>query len=89
MIHRTPDLPTALCVYARSAIVSAVSRLTFEKFLNNFNVIVSQSVLSQTEFYTDRGAILHSAEVTGLHCVDPQVEGVLKVSTIFLILFMS
>lgn len=80
MIHRTPDLPTTLCVYARSAILSTISRLTFEKFLANFNSIVSQAALSQSEeFYKDRGGILHSVEVTGLACVDAQVNSVLRV----------
>lgn len=57
--------------------------MTFEKFLANFNVIVSNEAMKDDDnFYEDRGAKLHSVEVINLHCADPAVEGVLRVCSV-------
>jgi len=79
MIHKTDDLPSDICSHARSAIVQDISKVTLEKFMQEFNSLIHTAVLGRGDpFYEDRGAKIHTVEVRGVHCKDPQTEKVLQ-----------
>lgn len=79
MIHKTSDLPSDICAHSRSLIIQTVSQVTLEKFMQDFNPIVSKAILNSSDtFYDERGAIVHTVEVRSIHCVDPSTEKVLQ-----------
>jgi len=79
MVSRTDDLPTDMCNHARSAIIQDVSQVSFSKFMTDFNLIVKKAVLDKPDdFYSSRGAKIHSVEVRSIRCIDPNTEKVLQ-----------
>jgi len=79
MIHKTDDLPSDICSHARSSIVQEISKVTLEKFMQEFNALIHTAILGRNDpFYEDRGAKIHTVEVRGVHCKDPQTEKVLQ-----------
>lgn len=79
MISKTQNPTGDICFHARSVISQAVSQLTLDKFMNSFNKVVNTAVLDPEDlFYEERGLIIYSAEMRGLHCQDPSTEAVLQ-----------
>eukprot|EP01129_Flabellula_baltica_P011460 TRINITY_DN5024_c0_g1_i1.p1 TRINITY_DN5024_c0_g1~~TRINITY_DN5024_c0_g1_i1.p1 ORF type:complete len:603 (-),score=159.77 TRINITY_DN5024_c0_g1_i1:28-1836(-) len=79
MIEQTDDAPGDICAHARSVTIQAVSTLTMEEFMMNFNSILSKAILeSDDEFYDQRGCVIHTVEVKSFHCKDPGTEDVLQ-----------
>lgn len=79
MIGKTNDLPADICNHARSMIIQDVSQVTMEKFMGEFNSIISKAVLGkQDDFYSLRGSTVHTVEVRAVHCKDPNTEKVLQ-----------
>lgn len=79
MITKTQNPTGDICFHAKAVISQAVSKLTLDKFLHSFNMIISNAMLSSDDtFYQDRGLMIHSAEMRGLHCTDPTTEQVLQ-----------
>lgn len=77
MLASTDDAPGDLCSHARSQIIQAVSLLSLQGFLSDFNACVSGAVQGETYFYERRGLQIHAVEVRSIHCKDPQTQAVL------------
>jgi len=79
MIQKTDDAPGDVCAHVRSVTIQAVSKLTLEEFMKNFNIILSQAVLGIDDpFYEERGCVIHRVELESYHCNDPNTEAVLQ-----------
>jgi len=79
MIEKTDDAPGDICAHARSVTIQAVSTLTMEEFMMNFNSILSKAILeSDDDFYEQRGCVIHTVEVKSYHCKDDGTEQVLQ-----------
>ena len=79
MINTTDDTPGDICSHARSVIIQAVSRTTLEVFLANFNTIVQNAVINDTDtFYDERGSVIKAVEVRSIACKDPDTQRILN-----------
>jgi len=78
MIQTTGDPKGDVWYHARSAMIQAVSRVTLEVFMAEFNTIVAQATQDDDVFYNERGVKLHTLEVTRYECVDKQTSNVLQ-----------
>jgi hypothetical protein len=79
MILTTGDTTGDVCAHARSRIIQSVSRVTLERFLAEFNVVVGEAVLNDDEgFYAARGARLLAVEVRYIQCKDPATQQILQ-----------
>lgn len=78
MIRATGDPKGDVWYHARSALIQAVSRVTLEQFMAEFNTIVMNATSSEDEFYKERGVVVHSLEVTRYECVDRNTSAVLQ-----------
>eukprot|EP00028_Trichosphaerium_sp_Am-I-7-wt_P010137 CAMPEP_0168537786 /NCGR_PEP_ID=MMETSP0405-20121227/20620_1 /TAXON_ID=498012 /ORGANISM="Trichosphaerium sp, Strain Am-I-7 wt" /LENGTH=595 /DNA_ID=CAMNT_0008566585 /DNA_START=52 /DNA_END=1839 /DNA_ORIENTATION=- len=79
MIEFTQDPKGDICQHARSIVIERVSRVTLEKFMQEFNQLIKQYVLETDDsFYRDRGCIVHSVEVLSYHCKDQETERTLQ-----------
>ena len=78
MIERTGDPKGEVWYHARSALIQAVSSVSFEQFMASFNTIVSRAAATDSAFYEERGVKLHSLEVTSYECADAKTAGVLQ-----------
>eukprot|EP01006_Ploeotia_vitrea_P030926 TRINITY_DN63237_c0_g1_i1.p1 TRINITY_DN63237_c0_g1~~TRINITY_DN63237_c0_g1_i1.p1 ORF type:complete len:692 (-),score=98.90 TRINITY_DN63237_c0_g1_i1:860-2935(-) len=79
MIRNTADAPGDVCTHARSMIIQAVSAVKLMYFLQEFNKIVRECILSYDDkFYTERGVEILSAEVMKFSCSDPQTQKTLS-----------
>merc|ERR1712167_22641 len=63
MIERTGDPKGDVWYHARSALIQAVSTVTFETFMASFNAIVQQAAATDKAFYDERGVVVHNLEV--------------------------
>merc|ERR1719313_2801982 len=63
MIERTGDPKGDVWYHARSALIQAVSTVTFETFMKSFNSIVLDAAAPDKAFYDARGVVLHNLEV--------------------------
>jgi hypothetical protein len=79
MVHTTDDAPGDVCSHARSTIIQSVSQVTLERFLAEFNPVVSQAILNADDpFYGERGVKLHAVEVRAITCKDPGTQRILQ-----------
>lgn len=79
MILTTSDTTGDICAYARSVIIQSISKVTLEKFLNNFNNIINISILNfENNFYSDRGVEINSIEVRSISCKNENTENILQ-----------
>jgi regulator of protease activity HflC (stomatin/prohibitin superfamily) len=79
MVKATDDPTGDVCFHARSVAIQAVSQITLEQFLGEFNEIIRQAVVGmEKDFYEDRGVILHSVEVDSIRCMDSKAQEVLS-----------
>jgi len=79
MIQKTDDAPGDICLHARSVANQAVSKLTMEEFMHNFNRVLSDAILQTNDpFYEARGVIIHRVEVESYHCQDHRTEKILQ-----------
>ena len=70
MIERTGDPKGDVWYHARSALIQAVSGVTLEQFMGNFNHLVTTAAAMDADFYAQRGVQLHTLEVTSYSCTD-------------------
>lgn len=78
MISTTDDATGDICSHARSSIIQAVSQVTLEYFLGNFNNVVRGVVVESHDiFYTERGVVLNAVEVRSIACKDQQTQDIL------------
>ena len=79
MIQTTDDAPGDVCSHARSAIIQSVSKVSLERFLDQFNPIVHAAILDVNDpFYADRGVKLHAVKVRSIACRDPETQHILQ-----------
>lgn len=79
MVKTTDDPTGDICSHARSIILQAVSKVTLEQFLAEFNAIVYNAVLGKEDrFYRDRGSVVHAIEVRSVACKDPDTQQILQ-----------
>merc|ERR1712110_492836 len=78
MIQTTGDPKGDVWYHARSAMIQAVSRVTLEVFMAQFNDIVTNALQLHDGFYSERGVKLHTLEVTRYECADKQTSAVLQ-----------
>jgi regulator of protease activity HflC (stomatin/prohibitin superfamily) len=79
LVRMTSDMPRDVCAHARSVIIQAVSQVSLEKFLAEFNAIVREAVLAgDTSFYLERGIKIHAVEVRNVACKDPATQKILQ-----------
>lgn len=79
MVQTTDDTTGDVCSHARSSIIQAVSRVTLEDFLAQFNSVVADAVINTDDpFYDERGAIIHAVEVRTITCKDPGTQQILN-----------
>merc|ERR1711988_1260305 len=78
MIMRTGDPKGDMWYHARSAMIQAVSKVTLEVFMAEFNDIVSNASQVDDAFYSERGCKLHAIEVTKYQCIDQKTSSVLQ-----------
>jgi hypothetical protein len=79
MIKMTDDATGDVSSHARSTIIQAVSRVTLERFLADFNNIVRHAVIGNPDdlFYAERGVTIHAVEVRSVACKDPETQNIL------------
>merc|ERR1719247_1267739 len=58
--------------------IQAVSRVTLEDFMAEFNEIVTKAAAVDDSFYTERGVKMHALEVTRYACADSATSAVLQ-----------
>jgi hypothetical protein len=78
MIHTTGDPKGDVWFHARSYMIQAVSRVTLEVFMAEFNDIVTKATAEDDSFYAKRGVKMHSLEVTRYACADAATSTVLQ-----------
>ena len=79
MIKMTDDTAGDICSHARSTIIQAVSKVTLEGFLDDFNNIVRNAALGDGEvvFYSERGVQINAVEVRSVSCKDAETQAIL------------
>jgi regulator of protease activity HflC (stomatin/prohibitin superfamily) len=79
MIKMTDDTAGDICSHARSTIIQAVSKVTLEGFLDDFNNIVRNAALGDSEvvFYHERGVQINAVEVRSVSCKDAETQAIL------------
>eukprot|EP00933_Yihiella_yeosuensis_P020639 TRINITY_DN164_c0_g1_i10.p1 TRINITY_DN164_c0_g1~~TRINITY_DN164_c0_g1_i10.p1 ORF type:complete len:634 (-),score=147.89 TRINITY_DN164_c0_g1_i10:576-2477(-) len=80
MVAKTSDPSGDVAQRARSTLIQSVSKVTFAQFMNGFTNITVQAFkqASGDGFYTDRGLVLQSMELTKFDCVDNETALVLQ-----------
>ncbi len=79
LVKTTDDATGDLCSHARSRIIQNISRVHFSEFLDQFNSLVQDSVLDESDsFYQERGIHMHSVEVRQIACKDEKTQAVLS-----------
>merc|ERR1719440_1100645 len=78
MIRSTGDPQGDVWFHCRSALIAAVSRVSLETFMIDFNKIVNDAAQTDSDFYSSRGVAVHSLEVTRYECADKTTSGVLQ-----------
>lgn len=80
MLNTTDDAPGDICSHARSSIIQAISKVTLEDFLADFNTIIHRAVIGNgdNQFYNERGTLIHAVEVRGITCKDEETQHILQ-----------
>lgn len=78
MIMKTGDPKGDVWYHARSAMIQAVSKVTLEVFMAEFNDIVTKASHGDDSFFSERGVKLHAMEVTKYQCADQKTSSVLQ-----------
>jgi regulator of protease activity HflC (stomatin/prohibitin superfamily) len=78
MIHATGDPKGDVWYHCRSSLIQAISRVSLETFMTEFNEIVTNAAQTDDDFFRDRGVCVHTLEVTRYECADQQTSAVLQ-----------
>lgn len=80
MVNATADPEGDVWHHARSALIQAVSRVTFNEFMSGLQSLAVQAFSQQANdtFYSDRGVEVRSLEVTRFACQDEETRAVLQ-----------
>lgn len=74
MITSTHNCPYDICIHAQSEILSTISRVDMDKFMETFNEVVHAAIKEDDDFYDIRGVKLIRVEITGRRCKDAETE---------------
>lgn len=78
MMQNTDDAPGDICHHARSEIVQSVSQIDLDTFMQSFNEVVCAAAQRGSDFYSNRGVLVHSVEVRSFQCRDKAIDKVLQ-----------
>jgi regulator of protease activity HflC (stomatin/prohibitin superfamily) len=80
MINVTSDPEGDVWHHARSALIQAVSQTTLQSFMKSFNNITMEAFNAQSTdgFYSGRGCVLTSMELTKFETTDPETAQILQ-----------
>ena len=78
MVKMTGDTTGDICNHARSKFIQLISKVTLKDFMDNFNSLAAQAHQSDDQFYTRRGVVVHSLEVTAYRCQDASTARILE-----------
>lgn len=83
MLASTDDAPGDICSHSRSLIIQAVSQVSLEQFLADFNALIRASVQTsdqggRQDFFQARGLIIHAVEVRSVACKDVATQHILQ-----------
>jgi len=78
MVRNTGDTTGDVCNHARSKFIEAVSKVTLQEFMSEFNRIAEDVHKHDDTFYSERGVKIHSLEVTSYRCADDSTAKILQ-----------
>mmetsp|Transcript_27094 Transcript_27094/g.55164 ORF Transcript_27094/g.55164 Transcript_27094/m.55164 type:complete len:515 (+) Transcript_27094:87-1631(+) len=78
MVHFTADTSGDVCNHARSKFIERVSKVTLQQFMSDINKIAEEVHKEDDTFYTQRGVLIHSLEVTGYCCAEASTARILE-----------
>ena len=78
MVKMTGDTTGDICNHARSKFIQLISQVTLKQFMEDFNKLATQAHESDDEFYTKRGCMIHTLEVTAYRCQDSSTARILE-----------
>lgn len=87
MLASTDDAPGDICSHSRSLIIQAVSQVSLEQFLADFNALIRASVQTSAQtsaqggrldFFQARGLTIHAVEVRSVSCKDVATQHILQ-----------
>jgi len=78
MVQVTGDTTGDICNHARSRFIQLVSKVTLKQFMEDFKSIAAQAHKEDDDFYSKRGCIIHSLEVTRYQCADRSTAEILE-----------
>jgi len=78
MVRMTGDTTGDVCNHARSKFIEAVSRVSLQEFMQEFNKIAENVHRLDDGFYAERGVKIHSLEVTSYRCADESTAKILQ-----------
>ena len=74
MVSATHDVPGDICNHVQSQILSEISRVHMQEFMESFNEVVQKAIGKEDDFYSQRGVEVIRVEITGRRCKDPKTE---------------
>lgn len=78
MFKCTNDTTGDVCNHARSKFIDRVSKVTLQEFMLNFNKIAELVHKEDDNFYSQRGVLIHSLEVSGYRCAESSTALILQ-----------
>merc|ERR1711939_1158908 len=79
MVKMTGDTTGDISQHARSKFIQRVSQVTLKDFMDNFNALATEAQGQEDdEFYTKRGVVIHTLEVTAYRCQDASTARILE-----------
>merc|ERR1712216_996430 len=78
MFRCTCDTTGDVCNHARSKFIERVSKITLQEFMRDFNKIAESVHKEDDNFYSQRGVLIHSLEVSGYRCAEASTAQILQ-----------
>jgi len=78
MFRKTADTPGDVCANARSRFIERISKISLAQFMKDINVIAQAVHKDDNSFYTERGVLIHSLEVSGYRCAEASTALILE-----------
>eukprot|EP00802_Teleaulax_amphioxeia_P006557 Tamp_06561.p1 GENE.Tamp_06561~~Tamp_06561.p1 ORF type:complete len:547 (+),score=207.72 Tamp_06561:163-1803(+) len=78
MFKTTCDTTGDVCNHARSKFIERVSKVTLQEFMRDFNKIAEMVHKEDDSFYSARGVLIHSLEVSGYRCAESSTALILE-----------
>jgi hypothetical protein len=78
MFKFTCDTTGDVCNHARSKFIERVSKVSLQEFMRDFNKIAEMVHKEDDNFYSSRGVLIHSLEVSGYRCAEASTAAILE-----------